>query len=81
MMYVPFSGGTPARISIFYRLSRVEYVSTGITLATIVLLALFVIIPEALQCSLIGRLTRRRGRAPAAVPARGDRRRVRPASR
>ena len=81
MMYVPFSGGTPARISIFYRLSPTEYVSTGITLATIVLLALFAIIPEALRGSLIGWLTRRRGRAPAAVPVRGDRRRVRPASR
>jgi hypothetical protein len=81
MMYVPFSVGTPARISIFYRLSPAEYVSTGITLATIVLLALFAIIPASLRRSLIGRLTRRRRRAPAAVSVRGPRRGVRPESR
>jgi hypothetical protein len=76
MIYVPIARGAPDQVRIFYRLSHFEYASTGISLVTIVLLGLYVVVPEALRRSVLERLwRRRRTRAPRhpfapEVPAR-----------
>jgi hypothetical protein len=72
MMYVPLADGAPVRVGIFYRLSAVEDASTGITLAMLVLLALFVLIPKAIWDAVLSRLIRWRRRVPAVAQHRSE---------
>ena len=72
MMYVPLTDGAPVHVGIFYRLSAVEDASTGITLATLVLLALFVLIPKAIWDAVLSRLIPWRRRVPGDAQLRRE---------
>jgi hypothetical protein len=68
MIYVPIARGAPDRVRIFYRLSDFEYASTGLSVVTILLLGLYVVVPEALRRSVLARLWRRRRARPPRHP-------------
>ena len=75
MIYVPIAVAAPDRVRIFYRLSDFEYASTGLSLVTILLLGLYVVVPEALRWSVLAPAgpRRRRARPPRHPGAPGSR--------